>query len=167
MMSYALGMKCRNEKWMLTYFFQRFGSISGDLRTSSNSVLWSSQRAQSTEGSSTAQAQQRSGDGDPSPGQSSSQGRRWTSLWINLMRKVNQVRGKSLWEVGLLPLKRWKEWGQQLHQHLSTLSTPFSAVKAGWVFQSCNFTRQRREDKALWPPPNTLIPSANSYFSDA
>lgn len=94
-------------------------------------------------------------------------GEGWTSLWINLTWKVNRVRGKSLWEMGLLPLKRWKELGQQLHQHLSTPSTSVSAVEARWAFQSCHFTRQWREDKALWPPPNTLIPSGNSYFSDA
>jgi len=59
---------------MLMYFFQRFGSKSGFLRTSSNSVLWSSQTAQSAEGSSAAQAQWRSG--GLSVGQGISQGRR-------------------------------------------------------------------------------------------
>lgn len=74
----------------------------------------------------------------------------WTSLWINLRWKVIQVRGKRLWH--LLPLMRWKKWGQQLLQQLSTLSTSLLAGEARWAFQSCSFTRPWKEDKALWPP---------------
>lgn len=74
----------------------------------------------------------------------------WLSLWIKLTWKVIWVRGKSLSEMALLPLERWKEWGQQLPQYPSTPTIPCSEER--WALQICNFTRQRRDNKTPWLP---------------
>lgn len=77
---------------------------------------------------------------------------------------MSWIRGKSIWEKGLIPPKRWKECGLEPPHWLYTLFHTTLAVETRWALQACSFIGLWSEEKALWPSLRLCFPLWRSTY---